>query len=167
MTTFQSAPANDADRSFPNADRVRIVNRASLRFFTSMLAMIVEPSGTDALDALILLLVSSLNVDGVRERAELSERYASLGAPLPENLRRAIPTAEIAEVLRLSLPEAETRTARLAEKGHLTRRGDGWLTAYEGRDPAEFVRLSRMMLALARQFVVDLERQGVHFDAAS
>src|SRR4051794_30675001 len=119
MTSFQSAHTSDVERGFPGSDRIRIVNRASLRFFTSMLAMVVESSGTDALDALILLLVSSLNVDVVRDRAEVGERYAALSAPLPDDLRRAIPTAEIAEVLRLAPQEAETRVVRLAAMGLL------------------------------------------------
>lgn len=147
--------------AYADFERIRIVNRASLRFFTSMLAMVTEASGTDAVDALILLLITSLNVAHLRENTSLNERHAGLDEPAPDEVRRPVPVSEIAELLRLPVLDANRRLEALAAGGSVARQGNGWIATYERRDPEAFARLSRTMLALARHYVHDLQRQGV------
>lgn len=155
---------DDLSRTYPGSDSVRIVARTSLRYLMATLGTMVEESQTDAIDVLLLVSITGLNVAHLRDQPELNNRYAAVGAPVPMEARRPVPLEEAAGLLKLPIEDARRRIDGLVAAGYLAEDEAGLIGRFEEKDPEGFVRLTRTILALSRQFVRDLERQGVTFD---
>ncbi len=72
----------------PDHSRMRIVSRASMRYVVTVLTSMIEESRSDAIDVLMLLTLTTLNIAHLRSDPDLNERYAAPDAPAPMMAKR-------------------------------------------------------------------------------
>ena len=148
----------------PDYGRLRIVSRASMRYVVNVLTSMIEESRSDAIDVLMMLTLTTLNVAHLRSDPELNERYAAPDAPAPMDIRRPARLEDLADMLKLPLDEARGRMEVMIADGLVVERDGGLLGAFETMEPETVLRLGRMNLAFTAQFVRELDRNGVAFD---
>lgn len=147
----------------PDYDRLRIVSRASMRYTVNLLTTFIEESRSDAIDVLLLLTLTTLNVAHLRNDPVLNEKYAAPDAPSPMEIRKPARVEDLADMLKLPLEEARARIDRLIRDGYVLERDGGLIGNYEGVDPEGVQRLSRLNLAFTAQFIRELDKNGVNF----
>jgi DNA-binding Lrp family transcriptional regulator len=135
------------------------VGRASLGFILDTIA--VSRGANDILDPLILSVVLEANVAAISQDPVLQRRYASVDAPPPDELRRAVSISAVAASLRLPYETVRRRISRLAKSGacSITPRGV-MITAERVSDPAYLVVATARYERL-RRFYRELKALGV------
>lgn len=104
------------------------------------------------LDVLVLLTIIQANAAPVANDPFLQRRYASLDAPIPDEVRRRISTSRVAASLGLPLETARRRVRRLADRGLCAGGASGWLASASLLAPKRHVAVLADAIGLTRGF---------------
>lgn len=140
--------------------------RGSLLLYTGLLvgylleiAEIARAAGS-ILDVLLMTVVVNANLAELSRDPDLQRRYAGLGAPPPDALRRPVNISAVASAVGLPYETARRRLKRLAELGECEI-GPAGVAAPAARFAAEdHVRLSVARYEATRRFYLQLRDTG-------
>lgn len=120
-----------------------------------------EPEERSAMDSLIVVAVLQANVTPVFKDPGLQQRYGTLDAPPPDDVRRPIGLRRLAESLDLPLETTRRRVNRLDEQGVLAATPDGVLVGQAAVATDRYAHIAQATWRVLGQFYWRLRELGV------
>lgn len=140
---------------------LRIISRASMDYVVSIYSAILRGSQHDPIDALILSTVAVANVAHLNADKALSQAYAGIETPEPQEIKRPISRNAVALSLGLSYETARRRIQKLLNEGALIEADGGLLGANEVANPDMVRAMAEQNAVLLRRLVRQLREQGI------
>ena len=140
---------------------LRIISRVSMDYVVSIYSAILRGSRHDPIDALILSTVAVANVAHLNADSSLSQTYAGLETPEPQEIKRPISRNAVALSLGLSYETARRRIQKLLNEGALIETDGGLVGANEVANPDMVKAMAEQNAVLLRRLVRQLREQGI------
>jgi biotin operon repressor len=130
-------------------------------YVVSIYSAILRGSRHDPIDALILSTVAVANVAHLNADKGLSQAYAGIETPEPQEIKRPISRNAVALSLGLSYETARRRIQKLLNEGALIEVDAGLLGANEVANPDMVKAMAEQNAVLLRRLVRQLREQGI------
>jgi biotin operon repressor len=130
-------------------------------YVVSIYSAILRGSRHDPIDALILSTVAVANVAHLNADKALSQAYAGIETPEPQEIKRPISRNAVALSLGLSYETARRRIQKLLNEGALIEVDAGLLGANEVANPDMVKAMAEQNAVLLRRLVRQLREQGI------
>jgi biotin operon repressor len=130
-------------------------------YVVSIYSAILRGSQHDPIDALILSTVAVANVAHLNADKALSQAYAGIETPEPQEIKRPISRNAVALSLGLSYETARRRIQKLLNEGALIEADGGLLGANEVANPEMVRAMAEQNAVLLRRLVRQLREQGI------
>lgn len=140
---------------------LRITSRISMDYVVSIYSAILRGSRHDPIDALVLSTVAVANVAHLNTDRVLSQAYAGLDTPEPQEIKRPISRNAVALSLGLSYETARRRIQKLLDAGALIEVNGGLIGANEQASPAMVKAMAEQNATLLRRLVRQLREHGI------
>jgi hypothetical protein len=144
-------------------DLIRSVSRHTLAYMLCSISEMFRHYGEfDPLDLLIVHAILNANVIHIMNDSELDERYSSINAIEPDDVKRRVSRAALARFLHLPLETVRRRVTRLKARGVLAEEKPGLIVTQ--KNVFRFGNnhhLQTMNIVLVRKLLRDLRRAGV------
>lgn len=141
--------------------RLRIISRVSMDYVVSIYSAILRGSRHDPIDALILSTVAVANVAHLNADKDLSQAYAGLDSPEPQDIKRPISRNAVALSLGLSYETARRRIQKLIDAGALLDVEGGLIGTNEVASPEMVKAMAEQNAILLRRLIRQLREHGI------
>jgi hypothetical protein len=144
-------------------DVIRTVSRHTLAYMLCAISeMFRHYVDFDPLDLLIVHAVLNANVIHIMTDQELDERYSSIHAVEPDDIKQSISRAALARFLNLPLETVRRRVTRLKARGILAEEKSGLIVTQKNLFRfGNNHHLQTTNILLVRKLLRDLNRAGV------
>lgn len=143
-------------------DRRRAVSRHTLAYILCSISELFRHYDFDPLDLLIIHAVLNANVIAVMKNATLDEKFGSIDAVEPDEIKQGISRAALARFLSLPLETIRRRVDRLKSEKILLEKSDGLIVSQSNQFKFGNNReLQTINAQLVRKLLRDLRRVGV------
>jgi hypothetical protein len=144
-------------------DLIRAVSRHTLAYMLCAISELFRHyEDFDPLDLLIIHNVLNANVINIMSDQELDERFASIHAVEPDEIKQGISRATLSRFLNLPLETIRRRVARLKKKGILAEEKSGLIVSQKNAFKfGNNHHLQNTNIVLVRKLLRDLRRAGV------
>lgn len=97
--------------------QVRAIDRITNAYIVAVIEAIMQMTGIDPVDALIMALINARNVGAVLASPDLSRQYADWSHKVPDAIRQPISRRAVASSLNLPVETVRRRIDRMIKRG--------------------------------------------------
>jgi len=143
-------------------DQIRSVSRHSLAYILCAISEMLRHYDFDPVDLLIIHAVLNTNVLNVMKNPELDQRFASVKAVEPDEIKQGVSRAALARFLALPIETVRRRADRLKKMGVLRETAGGLIVTEANQFKfGNNHELQRTNMLLVRKLLRDLSEAGI------
>ena len=143
-------------------DRIRTVSRHSLAYILCAVSEMLRHYDFDPVDLLIIHAILNTNVLGVMKNPELDQRFASVKAVEPDEIKQGVSRAALARFLALPIETVRRRADRLKKAGVLRETSGGLIVTEANQFKfGNNHELQKTNMLLVRKLLRDLSEAGI------